>query len=459
MPLIINKLNIPREPTIPTLQQLVEPRPRPPIKNPRLANWVTENQLDEDQPSPLPPTEEHDNVNFDDADTDLEASPVQPTPTPTTVNLGPLQPNQQVKANSTRINDAAPMDLDTSALAKSQRALKSKVVRLAPNQPRYSLEKRHVRLETRPLHELFEIGPVLGQGAFGVVRSCIRLEDRLPVAVKQISLKGKSPEEITQAETETTIMLQTSCDDESFCALVRIYDSFFTGAKQYLFIVMDLVDGGDGDTVKAKLHNELKSNPFGSAQWKSTMSGFLRTSAPLLYTLREVHEKKVLHRDIKPPNLLFDKTKRRLLLSDFGLACMRMGCDGNLAGSPAYMDPRSLQCGILDIWSDIYALGATLFEMVTNEMMVEFLPTDDQWEGYHQRRMAKLDPILSQYKATDPEYPILVSIKLMTTPLDHTKRPSLASIMTASKERNPNLLSHQGDTEWKGDAAAVCYRR
>ena len=375
---------------------------------------------------------------------------VQPVPDPVQVQpmIGPVEGGIVIEAN----NDlgAQLMDLDSINLNKSQRG-KKKTVSIAPNQPRYSLQKLHVRTESQPITELFQVGTVLGQGAFGIVRACVRISDGKSVAVKQINLQGKSASEVKMAERETTILMQTRCDDEAKCALVKIYDSFFTGNKEYLWIVMELVQGGDGEKLKKELHKELKLN------WKRTMSGFLLAVMPMFYTLRQIHENKVLHRDIKPPNLLFDRVRSRLLLSDFGLACLKRDCDGQLAGTPLYLDPRALECGVLDIWSDIYSLGATLYEMVLNEHLItSFLPSSQEWPEFHRTRMTRLDPLLAMYESSSPEFVVLTAIGMMTVPLDHLRRPSLDSVLKAVRAADSRLLRHSGDSEFNQGTPATC---
>ena len=324
-----------------------------------------------------------------------------------------------------------------------------KSVRMAANQERYSLSKLHVRKEEKPLAELYQIGRVLGQGAFGLVRECVSNVTHQKVALKQITLQGKGAEVVAEAVKEVEIMMQLRCDDESSCAMVKIYDCFIVGVDEYLFLVMECIEGGDGETLKASLARDFKLN------WKSAMRSFCLALMPVFYSLREIHEKKALHRDIKPANLLFDKVRGRILLSDFGLACMRKNCTG-IAGTPAYMDPRSLQCQILDIWSDIYSLGVTLWEMVTGGLyMHAFLVPSGQMVEYHKNKMTQLDPILQQYTESDPEAIIIFCIKLMSIPFNHLKRPSLQSILEAASGKSRKLLRHEGDTEFT-DAAQVC---
>lgn len=87
--------------------------------------------------------------------------------------------------------------------------------------------------------------------------------------------------------------------------------------------------------------------------------------------LREAHRHGILHRDIKPANIMFDH-RRRVKVMDFGLAQVaaetsQITADGVKLGTPAYMSPEQCEAKPLDVRSDIYSLGVTLYEMLTKE--------------------------------------------------------------------------------------------
>ena len=86
--------------------------------------------------------------------------------------------------------------------------------------------------------------------------------------------------------------------------------------------------------------------------------------------LQHAHDEGVIHRDIKPSNLLLS-ADGRLSLNDFGLARILeqpgMTMSGEFVGSPLYMSPEQITAGRapLDHRTDIYSLGATLYELLT----------------------------------------------------------------------------------------------
>ena len=80
------------------------------------------------------------------------------------------------------------------------------------------------------------------------------------------------------------------------------------------------------------------------------------------------------HRDIKPENLLFTGDRRQLKVADFGIARVLSGArtmataTGDVLGTPAYMAPEQATGGAVTPATDVYALGVTLFEMLSGEL-------------------------------------------------------------------------------------------
>lgn len=88
----------------------------------------------------------------------------------------------------------------------------------------------------------------------------------------------------------------------------------------------------------------------------------------------ELHDHAIIHRDIKPANIMIDPTGR-VIVTDFGLAMQRPaalfgGAAGVVAGTPPYMAPEMFD-GIVSARTDVYAIGATIFELITGRYPFE----------------------------------------------------------------------------------------
>jgi hypothetical protein len=140
--------------------------------------------------------------------------------------------------------------------------------------------------------------------------------------------------------------------------IVRLYD-FHEPPGEPAFLSIEYVEG-----------SSLNALRFGSEKRVLTweyLRGFL---AQLCAALEYAHAENVIHRDIKPDNILID-SRGRLKLTDFGLAAMttdlaRSG-SGHGGGTLNYMSPQQLEGKHPQATDDIYAVGATLYELLTGE--------------------------------------------------------------------------------------------
>ncbi len=139
-------------------------------------------------------------------------------------------------------------------------------------------------------------------------------------------------------------------------AIVPVHD--FGEEAGQLFLVMRYMTGGS-------LADRLADGPI-------SMAAAARIMRRIGGALDEAHAQGVIHRDIKPANLLFDR-RGNVFLSDFGIAKSSEGTmtltGQTIIGTPAYMSPEQAR-GDEDVdgRSDIYALGAILFEMLTGQL-------------------------------------------------------------------------------------------
>lgn len=140
--------------------------------------------------------------------------------------------------------------------------------------------------------------------------------------------------------------------------IVRIYR--FGEADDLYYMAMQYIEGADVLWLIAdyKAHNELMP-----------LSDVVRIIADIGAALDYAHSQNVIHRDVKPANIVVDQ-QGRAILTDFGLALLGdLGTQGMIFGSPGYISPEQAQSSANVVpQSDLYALGVTLYEMLTGEL-------------------------------------------------------------------------------------------
>ncbi|WP_367323051.1 protein kinase [Streptomyces sp. HUAS ZL42] len=181
-----------------------------------------------------------------------------------------------------------------------------------------------------------------------VWRATDEMLDR-PVAVKEMRIDGLDPED-TRTRRERTLREARATARIDHPNVVRVYDVVDEGER--LWIVMELVAGRSLERIMAE------DGPLGLAE-------AARIGLGLVAALRQVHAGGVLHRDIKPGNVIVETGARgRVVLTDFGIAAIQdakaLTMVGMLVGSPDYMAPERVSGRPQGPPSDVWSLGATL---------------------------------------------------------------------------------------------------
>jgi serine/threonine protein kinase len=213
----------------------------------------------------------------------------------------------------------------------------------------------------------FEVRRVLGAGAFGTVYlGHDRTLDR-PVALKVPHAHSfRTPQARKRFETEARAVAQLRHPH-----IVPIYSAGFDG--EHYFIAAQFIAGptpkGGGPVKAMSLEDAIDEQPDGLGFAKSA-----RIVHDLAEALAYAHELGVVHRDVKPANVLLDE-KGRAHLADFGLAhqessAEKLTHDGAILGTPAYMAPEQAKGREGDVLPacDQYSLGIVLYELLTGKV-------------------------------------------------------------------------------------------
>jgi len=222
----------------------------------------------------------------------------------------------------------------------------------------------------RPVLGRYELGDMLGQGGCGAVFQGRDLRHERDVAVKVLYRADERARKRFEREIRATARLNHP-------ALVPLLDSGAEGGDLYL--VMELVEG------------RSLAEHCGEASWPDERPPGDPLAPPALATvMRDVaeaihfaHERGILHRDLKPHNVIVDRHGHGMVL-DFGLALIedrdsRMTRPGAAVGTPSYMPPEQASGSserAIDARSDVYALGATLYHALAGQA-----PFDDSGSG------------------------------------------------------------------------------
>ncbi len=203
----------------------------------------------------------------------------------------------------------------------------------------------------------YEIVGELGAGAMSRVYLAHDPNLDRQIALKVV-LKGWTLDTREQAELENRFLLEARAVGKlSHPGIVRVYDAASDQKTGLPYIAMEWVQGRS-----LRSHLEEKGRLSGAR----TMEILAKVARALDYA----HSKGRVHRDIKPSNILIEK-EGRPKVSDFGVAKIMTEThttSGHVLGTPAYMSPEQVRDEPLDGRSDLFSLGAVLYQCLTGEL-------------------------------------------------------------------------------------------
>ncbi|QQS36462.1 MAG: protein kinase [Ignavibacteriales bacterium] len=206
--------------------------------------------------------------------------------------------------------------------------------------------------DKRNLISHYRIAELLGTGGMGKVYRAIDINTN-----NQVALKVINPELLKDQENKNRFAFEGNhLSAFKHKNIVRVFES--VSLEDNSFIAMELLEGG---SLKQFLN---KHHPL-------TKEKFKNISIQVCEGLKEIHSKKIIHRDIKTTNLMFDSSGV-LKIMDFGISkstlVTTMTSLGTVVGTLGYVAPEQVTNTNADERSDIYSLGVVMYEMATNRL-------------------------------------------------------------------------------------------
>ncbi|XP_070246840.1 serine/threonine-protein kinase Nek4 isoform X3 [Myotis yumanensis] len=246
---------------------------------------------------------------------------------------------------------------------------------------------------------------VVGRGSYGEVTLVRHRQDGRQYVIKKLNLRNASSRERRAAEQEAQLLSQLKHPN------IVTYKESWEGGDGLLYIVMGFCEGGD-------LYRKLKEQKGQLLPESQVVEWFVQIAMALQY----LHEKHILHRDLKTQNVFLTRTNI-IKVGDLGIArVLENHCDmaSTLIGTPYYMSPELFSNKPYNYKSDVWALGCCAYEMAT---LKHAFNAKDMNSLVYRIIEGKLPPMPKDYS---PELAELIRTMLSKRP---EERPSVRSIL------------------------------
>ncbi|XP_035648076.1 serine/threonine-protein kinase Nek8 isoform X2 [Oncorhynchus keta] len=197
--------------------------------------------------------------------------------------------------------------------------------------------------------EKYEKIKVVGRGAFGIVHLCRRRSDGAFVILKEIPVEQMSRDERLAAQNECQVLKLLNHPN-----IIEYYENFLE--DKALMIAMEYAPGGTlADYIQKRCNSLLDEDTI------------LHFFVQILLALYHVHNKLILHRDLKTQNILLDKHQMIVKIGDFGISKILVSKSKayTVVGTPCYISPELCEGKPYNQKSDIWALGCVLYELAS----------------------------------------------------------------------------------------------
>ncbi|WP_433756615.1 protein kinase domain-containing protein [Nocardia sp. CA-135398] len=260
----------------------------------------------------------------------------------------------------------------------------------------------------------YDIGAQVGRGGCGVVLAGTHRRLGRPVAIKQIPPQFARDEQVRRRFVAEARLL-AAIDHPH---VVRVFD--YIEADELCLLVMEYLPGG---TVGSRFATEGFDAATAVAVGLACAAG-----------LEAAHRHKILHRDVKPSNLMFG-TGGAIKLTDFGIAKIVGGDEtlvtrtGEIVGTPSYIAPEQARGQLLSPATDVYALATMLYQLLSGAL--PFPPNDDHLATLFAHAFGKPIPLLDVAPGVPEPIAEVVMRGLATDPADRFDTAELFGIALA----------------------------
>lgn len=268
----------------------------------------------------------------------------------------------------------------------------------------------------------YTIGKVIGKGSYGEVNLVKHRKDKKQYVMKKVDLSKASVRERKAAEQEAKLLSQLRHPN------IVSYRESFQDEPGFLYIVMNFCEGGD---LYSKLKTQAKEGK--ALEETQVVEWFVQIAMALQY----MHERHVLHRDLKTQNIFLTKSNI-IKVGDLGIArVLETSSDmaTTLIGTPYYMSPELFSNQPYNHKSDVWALGCCLYEMCT---LRHAFNAKDMSSLVYKILKGKIPPLPSNYSSD------LCSIVQSMLELDPMKRPSAQRLLRHSYIKKQIALFLEG---------------
>jgi len=242
----------------------------------------------------------------------------------------------------------------------------------------------------------YSIDRELGRGGMGIVYLAREVHLDRPVAIKLLP-----PERAAEAPLRQRFLrearLAASLSHPNVIPIHAVED-----AGGFVFYVMAFVDG---ETLADRVRQR---GPLPSSE-------AARVLREVAWALAAAHAQGLVHRDVKPDNILLERATGRVLVTDFGIAAATGDAGDGISGTPEFMSPEQALGGLVDARSDLYGLGATAFFALSGRLPFEGTSATEILA----RQVTEAPPPLASLGLPVPRKLALLVDRCLAKPPDH----------------------------------------